>query len=109
MGHPTLLNLAEELGNVSKACKVMGVSRDTFYRYRELTEQSGVDALINRSCRGPNLKTEPMRQQNGLSLIMTLMSSTEPVMNYEKRGCLSPKVAFVPSGYVTHWKTSGSA
>lgn len=25
-----LLNLAEELGNVSKACKVMGVSRDTF-------------------------------------------------------------------------------
>ncbi|KHT38968.1 IS481 family transposase [Pectobacterium brasiliense] len=51
-----LLNLAEELGNVSKACKVMGVSRDTFYRYRELAEQGGVDALINRSRRGPNLK-----------------------------------------------------
>ncbi|EFB2466810.1 helix-turn-helix domain-containing protein, partial [Escherichia coli] len=31
-----LLNLAEELRNVSKACKIMGVSRDTFYRYREL-------------------------------------------------------------------------
>ena len=30
-----LLNLAEELGNVSKACKVMGFSRDTFYRYKE--------------------------------------------------------------------------
>ena len=28
-----LLNLAEELGNVSKDCKVMGVSRDTFFRY----------------------------------------------------------------------------
>ena len=27
-----LLNLAEELGNVSKVCKVMGLSRDTFYR-----------------------------------------------------------------------------
>jgi predicted DNA-binding transcriptional regulator AlpA len=25
------LNLAEELGNVSKACQVMGVSRETFY------------------------------------------------------------------------------
>ncbi len=28
-----LLNPEEELGNVSRACKVMGVSRDTFYRY----------------------------------------------------------------------------
>ncbi len=29
-----LLNLEEELNNVSKACKVMGLSRDTFYRYK---------------------------------------------------------------------------
>lgn len=29
-----LLNLAEELGNVSRASKVMGLSRDTFYRYK---------------------------------------------------------------------------
>ena len=39
-----LLNLAEELGNVSKACKVMGVSRDTFYRYQELVDDGGIDA-----------------------------------------------------------------
>ncbi|KHA60523.1 integrase [Vibrio variabilis] len=51
-----LLNLAEELGNVSKACKVMGVSRDTFYRYQELVETGGIDALINQSRRAPNLK-----------------------------------------------------
>jgi len=29
-----LINLAEELGNVSKACSIMGFSRDTFYRYK---------------------------------------------------------------------------
>ncbi len=46
-----LLNLAEELGNVSKACKVMGVSRDTFYRYRELASEGGLEALINKSRR----------------------------------------------------------
>ncbi|EJL6412940.1 helix-turn-helix domain-containing protein [Vibrio cholerae] len=51
-----LLNLAEELGNVSRACKVMGVSRDTFYRYQELVETGGIHALINRSRRAPNLK-----------------------------------------------------
>ena len=49
-----LLNLAEELGNVSKACKVMGVSRDTFYRYQELVEEGGVDNLISKSRRTPN-------------------------------------------------------
>lgn len=51
-----LLNLAEELGNVSKACKIMGVSRDTFYRYQELAEEGGIDALINQNRRVPNLK-----------------------------------------------------
>jgi transposase len=51
-----LLNLAEELGNVSRACKVMGVSRDTFYRYQELVEAGGLDALIDKSRRSPNIK-----------------------------------------------------
>lgn len=51
-----LLNLAEELSNVSKACKIMGVSRETFYRYRELADNGGVDALINRSRRVTDLK-----------------------------------------------------
>ena len=51
-----LLNLAEELGNVSKACKVMGLSRDTFYRYKAAVEDGGVDALIDKNRRQPNLK-----------------------------------------------------
>lgn len=40
-----LLNLAEELGNVSKACRIMGLSRDTFYRYQNAVEQGGIDAF----------------------------------------------------------------
>lgn len=51
-----LLNLAEELGNVSKACRIMGLSRDTFYRYQNAVEQGGVAALIDQSRRKPNLK-----------------------------------------------------
>lgn len=51
-----LLNLAEELGNVSRACKVMGFSRDTFYRYKAAVDSGGVDALLEKNRRKPNLK-----------------------------------------------------
>ena len=51
-----LLNLAEELGNVSQACKIMGVSRDTFYRYQEAKDAGGVAALLHKDRRRPNLK-----------------------------------------------------
>lgn len=51
-----LLNLADELGNISKACKMMGVSRDTFYRYKEAVSDGGVDALLEQSRRVPNHK-----------------------------------------------------
>lgn len=51
-----LLNLAAELGNISKACRIMGFSRDTFYRYQAAREAGGVEALFEVSRRKPNLK-----------------------------------------------------
>tara|TARA_B100000678_G_scaffold158157_1_gene132161 strand:- start:569 stop:898 length:330 start_codon:yes stop_codon:yes gene_type:complete len=51
-----LLNLAEELGNVSRACKVRGLSRDTFYRYKSAVETGGVEALSDQTRRKPNHK-----------------------------------------------------
>jgi len=51
-----LLNLAEELGNISQACKIMGYSRDTFYRYQELRETGGIENLANKNRKKPNYK-----------------------------------------------------
>src|SRR5210317_228160 len=97
-----LLNLAEELGNVSKACQMMGVSRDTFYRYQSARDEGGVEALLEKSRRKPNPKNrvEPQVEQAVLDFALEYPAHGQVRVSNELR---KTGVFVSPSGVRSIW------
>ena len=67
-----LLELAEYLGNVKEACQIMGYSRDTFYRVKNLYSEGGAEALKEISRKKPNRKNRVAPEIEELVLALAL-------------------------------------
>ena len=97
-----LLNLAVELGNVSRACKVMVFSRDTFYRYQAAVETGGVEAVIDANRRKPNIKN---RVEGATEAAVTAFALEQPAFGQVRvSNELRKRGIFVsPSGVRSVW------
>ncbi|MBF0215057.1 MAG: helix-turn-helix domain-containing protein [Magnetococcales bacterium] len=101
-----LLSLAEILGSVLRACKVMGYSRDNFYRLKSLYGKGGERALQEISCQKPILKN---RVDPEVERAVVGMATDFPAYGQLRvSNKLNNKVISVPFCYGTIWKFSRS-
>lgn len=93
-----LLDLADQLGNISQACRQMGISRTRYYQWKKLAEAYGLEALEPKTRRRPALPNATPTHVVSELLSLTI---AEPTI-----GCRQLADALAERGYVVSKTTT---
>ena len=103
-----LLDLGKRLGSVSQACNVMSYLRERFYRFKQLYEQGGAEALMGLSRKKPFLKNRVPEHVERVVFELAIETQpwvrSAPVGSCSRRALWCPPLASARSGCATIWK-----
>ena len=95
-----LVNLADELGSLSQACKMIGVSRAAFYRYKGALDDGGIESLIDPNLRVANPKNRVDPQIKSAIVAQAIEQAAQGRVSNELR---KNGVVVSPSGVRSVW------
>ena len=90
-----VLELAEELGNISEACRLMGVSRTRFYEWKALAERHGLDALLPKARRRPQ---QPNETPTHVVAELLVVAAVQPTLGCRRLADVLADRGFAVSG-----------